>query len=1701
MGRSNVFSLEQIYRKQLTGEWTNINDPYLYVDSYTPGTPAGTGPTAGPAYGYSGGGGAASFGSRETGGTRVERIDFANDTATASPRGKLAHDHLECAAFGNANHGYVIGDEFTTTRRSWISRVAYASDTSTASPRGNMTVSRGGCSSTGNASYAWISGQYQWQPSSAGAYASTVDRIDFSNDNTTTSARGNLDREIYRAGATGNANYGWWAGGGLAYNLADTTSVSRIDYANDSTTASPKGTLSEAVESNTATGNIDYGYNIVGNTGGPGSKSSTIVRYDYASDTGASTPKGKLSTLRVDLAGATGSQSYGYFMGGKDPSASPSNLQYKTTIDRIDYSNDTATASPKGNLDVNAAGPNDAGYRGAGGFSGQSNAFGGSTAAIPASFVPATQIEVGAPLGTDYGYTGGGFTMTPVARQSTMDRLDYSNDTPTMLVRGSLNNAASSLSSTSSQPFGYFAGGGTPTALTTVDRLDYSSDTTQTSPKGNLSLARNYAAPVGNKDFGYAAGGYSPSTTSSIDRIDYSSDTSTASPKGNLADAGAFLQAGTGNQSFGYIAGGSGSTSGTTVQRVEYSNDTAAATPKGPLAHQISRTASTGTGDFGYIGSGSDTYHMRTYVQRIDYSSDTSTTSPKGPVTLGKYTHSAVSSTTHGYFTGGKAPSENTGTGWTTTDRIDYSNDTATAVVKSPLSAGRTYTTSTSSRDYANPTAVTKTVDFGAIGYLKTSPGGSGVPSPSMAYVIGGQGQPGPTPYANPAQRIDMSNDTATAVAKAGAAPPTDRLYYCSSVGTRDYAWTTMGATRSNVQRLDYANDSAQMVNRCNRQPGVQLGYNERAVGNDDYGYFSGGNINYTVPGCGSYAPSLSKVNRMTYASDTTNTVFRCNTSYGAGGRSACGNSSYGWWIGGSNTICSNGSSTYIERTDYSNDTAGTSNRGPLTHTMSYGAAQGNANNGWALGVGPSSSSRVNRITYASDTTTASPKGNLAAASSYQAGTGSQSFGYNCGGPSTNTTVQRVDYSNDTATASPKGPLVWITTHGGGASASENGLTAVPPPPPVTSYIPRMRYVDSLLEGTGSTQPAPTQYGYFAGGLIAGQGTGVTTVDRLDFASDTTTASVRGSLNIQRNQGDGAGNMTHGYVFGGRNNTTVVSSTERVDYANDTATASAKGNLAVISYFHATVGNNDFAYTGNHYPQNTGQIGKFDYSNDTATEVQFAPYTFTPASYGYGACGNRNYGYFAGGSYQTHVRRVDYANDNTVASPRGPLSAGSLYSAAVGNADYGYVTISPNWYQHSRVTRIDYSNDTPTTSDKASLVNQNRTYRSAMGDNDYGYFTDGYLYSPQTAYSTLYRIDYASDTTNASPKGPLATTVYSSQGFSGRENGNPQAAIPGLTGIQAPFQRPFPFPVQNYDVPTTGHGYVAGGDARSYVHRIDYANDTATAALKGNLPTQAQDGGGAGNQSYGYTMGGYDGNSWGGASMVYRVDYANDSASQTTKGPLSAGRKYVHSVGTNNYGYTDGGYPSGTQSRIDRVDYANDTNTAFSLGNIFTPGGRGNAAAGNLNYGYWGGGGGYIDRLSTLARLDYGNDTAATLTKGPLSHPSSSNVAVGNANYGYWQISYFPSTRTQLDRVDYTNDTATALPKGNLVAAGGYRQSATGNSNYGYFAGGYNYPSYLSTIQRINYANDTAIASPKGPLTNFTYDSQAFSAHENGLSG
>jgi hypothetical protein len=92
---------------------------------------------------------------------------------------------------------------------------------------------------------------------------------------------------------------------------------------------------------------------------------------------------------------------------------------------------------------------------------------------------------------------------------------------------------------------GYFGGGANPSVSftgTTVDRIDYANDTATASPKGPLNNGRRALGATGNGSFGYFGGGPSP-ITATVDRIDYSNDTASASPKGSLSFARSQLAA------------------------------------------------------------------------------------------------------------------------------------------------------------------------------------------------------------------------------------------------------------------------------------------------------------------------------------------------------------------------------------------------------------------------------------------------------------------------------------------------------------------------------------------------------------------------------------------------------------------------------------------------------------------------------------------------------------------------------------------------------------------------------------------------------------------------------------------------------------------------------------------------------------------------------------------------------------------------------------------------------------------------------------------------------------------------------------------------------------------------------------------------------------------------------------------------------
>ena len=177
----------------------------------------------------------------------------------------------------------------------------------------------------------------------------------------------------------------------------------------------------------------------------------------------------------------------------------------------------------------------------------------------------------------DYGYFAGGY---PNNARSFVDRLDYSSDTTTATEKGPLTIARRSSAATGTQSYGYF-GGGTAgpapnTNYSTVDRVEYANDTPTTVAKGPLSAAKAGLAASGNGSYGYWGGGVQwPGTTprfSTVDRLDYSSDTTTASPKGPLTDE-KYSFAATGNTSYGYFGGGDYPAK-STVNRIDYSSDT-----------------------------------------------------------------------------------------------------------------------------------------------------------------------------------------------------------------------------------------------------------------------------------------------------------------------------------------------------------------------------------------------------------------------------------------------------------------------------------------------------------------------------------------------------------------------------------------------------------------------------------------------------------------------------------------------------------------------------------------------------------------------------------------------------------------------------------------------------------------------------------------------------------------------------------------------------------------------------------------------------------------------------------------------------------------------------------------------------------------------------------------------------------------------
>ena len=272
--------------------------------------------------------------------SNVQRVTFATDTATATLRGPLDSSSYfyGLAATGTLTSGwYGGGVQLGVGSISTVQRITYATDTATASIKGPLSLARQYlAATTDGTTYGWYGAGATGAPR-----VSLVDRITYASDTATASVRGPLSLNNAWVAATGNSTDGWF-GGGYTYPSPLST-INRITYASDTDTASVRGPLNLATRMMSAsTDGTTYGWFVGGSSSG-----SAVQRVTYANDTATASLRGSLTSSRYGIA-AAGDSTYGWFGGGRNPAVSDT----VTTIDRITYATDTATASVRGPLNT-----------------------------------------------------------------------------------------------------------------------------------------------------------------------------------------------------------------------------------------------------------------------------------------------------------------------------------------------------------------------------------------------------------------------------------------------------------------------------------------------------------------------------------------------------------------------------------------------------------------------------------------------------------------------------------------------------------------------------------------------------------------------------------------------------------------------------------------------------------------------------------------------------------------------------------------------------------------------------------------------------------------------------------------------------------------------------------------------------------------------------------------------------------------------------------------------------------------------------------------------------------------------------------------------------------------------------------------------------------------------------------------------------
>ena len=476
----------------------------------------------------------------------IDRLDFTTETCAPTPIGSLPNTNASNSGLQTNDYGYFAGGSFfpPLTRYDDIFRFQFSNETvSTLTAVLNNNIQ--GTYTTQCPQYGYIAGGNSFF--TPDVYRSNIERLDFSNE-TVQLMPNKIFGEFGFGGFSSSSTYGYMFCGINDTGTTSTSSMSRINFSNETVaTVSPfpfdgwsfRRGLSGG-QSQRPKGSRTYGYFGAGQTS---VYDCIINRLDFSNET-VSLPGNDLPQGRRTLK-AVSSSSYGYFGGGNEEPFVSS--KFKSTVDRLDFSNETASA--------------------------------------PGNNFLFERNEATALSSSSYGYFAGGQAQS-IPYTCTIDRLDFSNET-TSTPGNDLLKARRQLGAVSSSSYGYFGGGSSPNsspppsilALCTIDRLDFSNETVSLPGNDLPQINYNFAA-VSNSNYGYLGGGFDPGgRTCTINRLDFSNETVSV-PGNGITEARSNLAA-VSSSSYGYFAGGSTSGNVCTIDRLDFSNETTSAPGNG----------------------------------------------------------------------------------------------------------------------------------------------------------------------------------------------------------------------------------------------------------------------------------------------------------------------------------------------------------------------------------------------------------------------------------------------------------------------------------------------------------------------------------------------------------------------------------------------------------------------------------------------------------------------------------------------------------------------------------------------------------------------------------------------------------------------------------------------------------------------------------------------------------------------------------------------------------------------------------------------------------------------------------------------------------------------------------------------------------------------------------------------------------------